>query len=74
MKEWMSSQRLSEFTDVFTGARCLEGNYSIRVDDSFPPGLHPPRKAPVALRDTRKLELDNMLKNGIHAKVTEPTS
>ena len=26
---------LSEFLDVFTGVGCLEGNYSIRVDDNM---------------------------------------
>ena len=36
--------------------------------------VHPPRKAPVPLRDTLKLELDTMVRNGILAKVTEPTS
>ena len=49
---------LSEFTDTFTGVGCLEGNYSIQVDDSFNPVIHPPRKVPVPLRDTFKLELD----------------
>ena len=65
---------LSEFTDIFTGVGCLEGNYSIQVDDGFRPVVHPPRKVPVPLRDTLKSELDNMVKNGILAKVTEPTS
>lgn len=64
---------LSEFTE-FTGVGCLEGNYSIQVDDGFRPVVHPPRKVPVPLRDTLKSELDNMVKNGILAKVTEPTS
>ena len=65
---------LSEFPDTSTGVCCLEGNYSIQVDDSFRPVIHPPRKVPVPLRDTVKLELDNMVKNGILVKVTEPTS
>ena len=65
---------LSEFTDIFTGVGCLEGNYSIQVGDSFRPVVHPPRKVPVPLRDTLKSELDKMVKNGILAKVTEPTS
>ena len=63
---------LSEFTDIFAGVGCLEGNYSIQVDDGFRPVVHPPRKVPVPLRDTLKSELDNMVKNGILAKVTEP--
>ena len=69
-----SDSILSEFLDVFTGVGCLEGNYSIRVDDNIPPVVHPPRKVPVPLRETLKTELDNLVKNGILAKVTEPTS
>ena len=45
---------LSEFADILTGVGCLEGNYSIRVDDGFSPVVHPPRKVPVPLRDTLK--------------------
>ena len=65
---------LTEFSDIFTGVGCLEVNYSIQLDDGFRPVVHPPRKVPVPLRDTLKSELDNMVKNGILAKVTEPTS
>ncbi|KAK2547381.1 Retrovirus-related Pol polyprotein from transposon opus [Acropora cervicornis] len=53
---------------------CLEGNNSIRVDNNIPPVVDPPRKVPVPLRETFKTELDNLVKNGILAKVTEPTS
>ena len=80
MKELMSRQMLEvilsylNLPDIFTGVGCLEGNYSIQVDDGFRPVVHPPRKVPVPLRDTLKSELDNMVKNGILAKVTEPTS
>ena len=65
---------LYEFTNIFTGIGCLEGTYSIQVDEGFRPVVHPPRKVPVPLRDTLKLELDNMVKSGILAKVVEPTS
>ena len=44
------------------------------MDDSFRPVVHPPRKVPVPLQDSLKLELDNIVKNDILAKVTEPTS
>ena len=74
LPNFRSDPTLSEFTDIFTGVGCLEGNYSIQVDDSFRPVVHPPRKVPVPLRDSLKLQLDNMVKNGILAKVTEPTS
>lgn len=54
-----SNPILSEFLDVYTGVGCLEGNYSIRVDDNIPPVVHPPRKVPFPLRETIKTELDN---------------
>ena len=69
-----SDPTLSEFLDVFTGVGCLEENYSIRFDDNIPPVVHPPRKVPVPLRETLKTELDNLVKNGVVAKLTEPTS
>lgn len=48
---------LSEFTDVFfSGFWCLDGNYSIRVDESFSPVVHPPRKVPVPLREAQDRE------------------
>ena len=72
--QMLSDPILSEFPDVFTGVGCLEGNYSIRVNDNIPPVEHPPRKVPAPLRETLKTELDNLVKNGILAKVTEPTS
>ena len=74
LPNFRSDPTLSEFTDIFTGVGCLEGNYSIQVDDGFRPVVHPPLKVPIPLRDTLKSEFDNMVKNGILAKVTEPTS
>ena len=65
---------LFEFTDVFSGVGCLDGNYSIRVDERFSPVVHPPRKVPVPLREALKTELDSLVKDGILAKVTEPTA
>lgn len=66
---------LYEFTDIFTGIGCLEGTYSIQVDEGFHLVVHLPCKVPVPLRDTLKLELDNMVKkSGIFAKVIELTS
>ena len=36
--------------------------------------MHPPLKVPVPLRETLKMEFNNLVKNGILAKITEPTS
>ena len=65
---------LPELTDVFSGVGCLDGNYSIRADESFSPVVHPLFKVPVPLREALKTELDSLVKDGIPAKVTEPTA
>ena len=52
---------LAELNDIFIGVGCLEGNYSIQVDDGFRPVVHPPRKVPVPLLDTLKSELASMV-------------
>lgn len=33
-----------EYTDVFEGLGCLEGEHSIKIDESVTPKVHPPRK------------------------------
>ncbi len=36
-----------EYADVFEGIGCLEGEHSIRIDESVTPKVHPQRKIPV---------------------------
>ncbi|KAJ8319700.1 LOW QUALITY PROTEIN: hypothetical protein KUTeg_002743 [Tegillarca granosa] len=49
-----------QYSDLFTGLGCLPGTHTIRVDESVPPVIHPPRKIPIALRDCVKTELDRI--------------
>jgi len=39
---------VDEFTDVFTGSGCREGEYHIELDDTVEPVIHPPRRVPQA--------------------------
>lgn len=64
---------LKEYADVFEGIGCLEGEHTIRIDDSVTPKIHPPRKVPVTLREKLKAELNRMEKMKVIAKIEEPT-
>lgn len=68
-KEWI----LKEYSDVFEGLGCMDGQYHMKVDEAVWPVVHPPRKVPVALRDRLKEELDKLVNEGIITLVTEPT-
>lgn len=58
---------------IKTYSGCLSGTYSIKVDENIQPVIHPPRKIPIALRDTVKDELDRMEREGVIVKQREPT-
>ncbi len=47
-----------EYADMFEGIGCLEGEHSIRIDESVTPKVHPPRKIPVTLREKLRNEQD----------------
>lgn len=64
---------LQEFPDVFQGIGCLPGKYKIELKPNVQPVVHAPRKLPVALKDQIKNKLDEMLSQGIIAKVEGPT-
>ena len=60
--------------NVFSeGVGLLEGIYHIRLDPSFDPVQHVPRRVPVPLRDILKVTLEYLVKQDIIAPVTEPT-
>lgn len=65
---------LLEYQDVFEGLGCLPGPYTIQIDESITPVVHPPRRIPVALRETLRQELLQMTEQEIIAPVTEPTA
>ena len=65
---------VSKYKDVLgTSIGCLPGEYTMKIDPSITPVIHPPRSVPVAIRDQVKTELDNMERKGIITKVHEPT-
>ena len=64
---------IDEYTDVFQGLGCLDGDYHIKVDPSVPPVVYPARKIPFAIKDKFKDELCRMEKIGAITKVTEPS-
>jgi hypothetical protein len=41
---------LSEYEDPFTGLGCVAGVHHIQTDPDVTPGVHSPRKVPVALK------------------------
>ena len=63
----------SLYPDQFDRIGCLPGAAKLVVDTSVPPHIDPPRKTPIALKDSIKQELDTMERNGVIRKVTEPT-
>lgn len=64
---------ISEYADVFQGLGCIEGKVHLEVDPSVSPVVHSPRKVPVPLRTKLKAELDEMEKNGVIVKESNPT-
>ena len=72
--EHMTMEKIkSEFGDVFTGDGCLEGEYSIEIDNSVPPVKLPKRRVPVSMMAPLKEELKDLEKRGIIAPVERST-
>lgn len=65
---------MDEFADVFKGIGLFPGECTIHIDPNAVPVVHPPCRVPLALRDCLEEELQNMEKQQIIAKVTEPTT
>ena len=64
---------LEDFAECFKGVGCFQGEYTITTDPDVPPVIHPPRRVPISLKEKLKEELVNLEKQGILAKVVEPT-
>ena len=63
-----------KFPDVFgEGLGQLDGQYTIRLDETVPPVQHAPRRIAVALRPQLKDTLDALEAQGVIAQVTTPT-
>ena len=67
------SELFNEYNDLFQGFECLEGKYSINVDENVAPIVHPARKVPFAQEGKLKDDLERMEKLEVIEKVDEPT-
>jgi hypothetical protein len=64
---------LEQYADLFTGVGRLTGEVHLEINPTAKPVQMPPRRLPVAIRDSVKHELDAMCKNGIIEPVNEPS-
>ena len=62
-----------EYSDVFTGDGCLEGEYRIEIDERVEPVKLPKRRVPVAMMTPLKLELQDLQRREIIAPVEKST-
>ena len=63
---------LSEFVDVFEGQGLLEGECTLKADNSVTPSIQPPRKVPLHLKGPLKKELDHLEKMVISLRKITP--
>ncbi len=70
-----AEQLIAMYPDRFEGLGEFQGEHHIVLDPSVPPRVHPPRKTPIAMREKIKVELDEMERLDVIAKVgdAEPT-
>ena len=61
------------YPDVFDGLGCLDGEVKLEIEKDVCPVAQPPRKVPVALRERLREELNDMEKNGVIIRATNPT-
>ena len=63
---------LDDFTDVFEGLGCVEGEYNIKLKADSHSTIQPQRNVPLRLRDKPKATLDDLERKDIITKVEEP--
>ncbi|KAJ8369479.1 hypothetical protein SKAU_G00095070 [Synaphobranchus kaupii] len=63
--QWTMGQIQAEYADVFTGDGCLEGEYTIEVDNTVKPVQLPKRRVPVTMMKPLKDELQDLQRRGI---------
>ena len=64
---------IEQYPEVFQGIGCMPGEYHLMTDSSVPPVVHPPRKVPLALKDSLQAELQRLTELQIIEPVTKPT-
>jgi hypothetical protein len=63
---------MSQYSDLFDGIGCFKKPYKIVLQESAIPRADPPRRVPLALRDSLRNELDNMERLQIIIKNEDP--
>ena len=72
--EAVANDPLCEYADTFTGLGCItDVNHHIKIDPTYKPVIHPPRKIPVTIRKKVKDELARMEQLGVIERIHEPT-
>ena len=66
-------QVIKEYKDVFTGLGKMPGFYHIEMDNNTKPVQDHPRRVPILLKEELKKKLEEMERNNIIKKVSEPT-
>jgi hypothetical protein len=64
---------LKGYDELFTDPGCLDVEHTIEIDRSYAPAVHPPRRAPLALKELIKEELQRKEDDSVIVKQTEPT-
>lgn len=52
----------NNYREIFKGLGCIPGEYTIKIDKTVQPVIHPPRKVPISLKEKVKCELDKMIR------------
>lgn len=68
-----TQQLIAEFDDVFRGIGCMPGEHNITIDPSVPPVIHASRRVPLKLQPKLRKLLDDLERQEIIIKRTEPT-
>ena len=63
---------LKDYGDAFDDLGCLPGKYHIETDPTVKPSHNPPRRVPVATKSAIKKKINQVIKEGILANVSEP--
>uniref|UniRef100_UPI00398E4F2B uncharacterized protein n=1 Tax=Pristiophorus japonicus TaxID=55135 RepID=UPI00398E4F2B len=61
------------YPDVFQGLGHMPGTVHLELNESATPAVMPPRRVPIAIKQTLKEELDRLEERQIITKVVEPT-
>ena len=62
---------IQQYPECFDGIGKFQGQYHISIDPTVPAAIHPPRRIPLALKDSIKFELNDMEEKQIITKVRE---